>query len=139
MIWGNTEKELATTPVVSEAEVQQPEHRLTVDVWELYPQLSSSERQEIGACGHLEGIAQENLETQLLLHTPDQGVISYQGNPTDGGGCAFFKLEPVNANNGETISYQVCFFICLKEVLSRFSLNYLEILFEDDKNVFGGY
>lgn len=109
LIWGNTEKELATTPVVSEPEVQQPEHRLTVDVWELYPQLSSSERQEIGACGHLGGIAQENLETQLLLHTPDQGVISYPGNPTDGGGCAFFKLDPVNANNGETISYQVCF------------------------------
>jgi hypothetical protein len=36
-------------------------------------------------------------------------VISYQSSPTDQGGCAFFKLDPVNANNGETIPYQVCF------------------------------
>jgi hypothetical protein len=105
VIWGNTEKQLTLTPVVIQPEDQQ----LIIDVWELYPQLSSSESQEIGACAHLDGLAQENLETQLLLETPNQGVISYNGDSTDAGGCAFYKIDPVDANNGESIPYQVCF------------------------------
>ena len=109
LIWGNTEKELPATPVGLQSEGNQPEQDLTIDVWELYPQLSSSQNQEVGACAHLEGVAQENLETQLILETPNQGEIAYAGNPTDAGGCAFFALDPVDANNGETIPYQVCF------------------------------
>ena len=50
-----------------------------------------------------------NLETQLFLETPGQGLIAYPGETTDAGGCAFFQLDPVDANNGETIPYQVCF------------------------------
>ncbi|NQS92261.1 MAG: hypothetical protein HQ574_07605 [Chloroflexi bacterium] len=80
-----------------------------MDIWELYPQLSSSETQEVGACAHLDNQPQQNLDTHLMLETPRDGVISYQSTPTDLGGCAFFKLDPVNANNGETIPYQVCF------------------------------
>jgi hypothetical protein len=109
LIWGNTEKELATTPVVIQSGEGQTEQQLMIDVWELYPQLSSLESQEVGACAHFDGIAQENLETQLLLETPTRGVLSYPGGSTDAGGCAFFKLDPVDANNGETIPYQVCF------------------------------
>jgi len=109
LIWGNTAKELTSTPVVAQSEGGQAEQELIIDVWELSPQLSSLESQEVGACVHIDGLALENLETQLLLETPTRGVISYQGGSTDAGGCAFFKLDPVDANNGETIPYQVCF------------------------------
>ena len=109
LIWGNTEVALASTPAVIQPEAQQKGEQLNIDVWELYPQLSSSESQEIGACAHLGNQAQGNLETELFLETPNQGVISYLGGLTDTGGCAFFKLDPVDANNGETIPYQVCF------------------------------
>jgi hypothetical protein len=49
------------------------------------------------------------LDSELYLETTNSGVIRYQGAPTDGGGCSFFKIDPVDANNGETIAYQVCF------------------------------
>ncbi len=109
LIWGNTEKELISPPDVVQPEVKQLESEWIIDVWELYPQLSSTENQEIGVCVHLAGQAQQNLDTELLLETPDRGVISYSGSPTDGGGCAFFRVDPINANNGEIITYQVCF------------------------------
>jgi len=109
LIWGNPETELSSAPVAIQPEGKQGQQQLTIDVWELFPQLSSSQKQEIGACAHLEDSAQENLETQLLLETPNQGMITYKGNPTDAGGCAFFVLDPVDAKNGETINYQVCF------------------------------
>lgn len=109
LIWGNTEKDLIPTPDIRQTEVEEINHLLNIDVWELYPQLSSTESQEVGACVHLDGLAQENLDIELYLETPDRGVISYFGGPTDAGGCAFFKLDPVDANNGESVPYQVCF------------------------------
>ena len=47
--------------------------------------------------------------SKLFVETPNSGVITYQGSSTDGGGCSFFMIEPVDAKNGETIPYQVCF------------------------------
>ncbi len=109
LIWGNTENDLTAPLVEVEAESLVVEPEISLDIWELYPQLSSSEFQEVGACAHLGNIPQQNLNTQLILETPQDGVISYQSSATDQGGCAFFRLDPVNANNGETIPYQVCF------------------------------
>jgi len=109
LIWGNTDTELTQLPAeaVVEDQIQEPE--ITLDIWELHAQVSSQEVQEIGACAHLDNEPQQNLNTQLFLETPHDGVISYQSSPTDKGGCAFFSLDPVNAKNGETIPYQVCF------------------------------
>ena len=109
LIWGNTDHDLTTLPTEVALEETELEPEVTLDIWELYPQVSSSEFQEIGACAHLDNQPQLDLNTQLILETPQDGVISYQSAPTDQGGCAFFRLDPVNANNGETIPYQVCF------------------------------
>ncbi len=109
LIWGNTEKEISSPPADNQSEENQVDTPLDIDVWELYPQLSSLDIQEIGACVHLEGVAQENLEAQLLLEPPNGEVVAYTGGLTDAGGCVFFRLRPVDANNGETIPYQVCF------------------------------
>jgi len=109
LIWGNTDVDLTQQPaeVVVEEPAQEPE--IMLDIWELHPQISSLEVQEIGACAHLDSQPQQNLNTQLFLETPHDGLISYESAPTDQGGCAFFRLDPVNAKNGETIPYQVCF------------------------------
>jgi hypothetical protein len=109
LIWGNTDVDITQQPTDGVVEEQAQEPKITLDIWELHPQVSSSEVQEIGACAHLENQPQQNLNTQLFLETPHDGVISYESSPTDQGGCAFFSLDPVNAKNGETIPYQVCF------------------------------
>jgi hypothetical protein len=109
MIWGNTEE------IISSDTTQQPEEQLehqneiTIDTWELFPQISSTERQEIGACAHRADVPIPDLNTRLILETTDEGVLTYQGPATDPGGCAFFKLDPLSAKNGETIPYQACF------------------------------
>ncbi len=109
LIWGNTDNDLTANPEAVAVEEPGLKPEVTLDIWELYNQLSSSENQEIGACAHLGNQPQQDLNTQLILETPQDGVISYQGSATDPGGCAFFRLDPINANNGETIPYQVCF------------------------------
>lgn len=109
LIWGNTDNNLSEFPAEDAVQETAQAPVVALDIWELYPQLSSSEAQEVGACAHVDNQPQQNLNTQLILETPHDGVISYQSLPTDQGGCAFFRLDPVNANNGETIPYQVCF------------------------------
>jgi hypothetical protein len=108
LIWGNAEKPLPEASTLSEPDLDQDQEAVKIEAWELYPQISSQETQEIGACAYQNDQPLENLEAQLVIETPNAGVISYQSTPTDGGGCSFFRLEPVNANNGETIPYQVC-------------------------------
>ncbi len=109
LIWGNTENQPSVKTEPAQSEISPSEMEMILDVWELYPQLSSSDSQEIGACAHVDGQPQPNLNTQLLLETPQDGVIAYRSSPTDQGGCTFFELDPVDAKNGETIPYQVCF------------------------------
>ena len=109
LIWGNTDSTLTEIPEVVEPTVQPEQAEFTLDTWELYPQISSAEKQEVGACVHLNNQPEVNLDAQLILETPNSGLITYQSSPTDEGGCSFFELKPINANNGETIPYQVCF------------------------------
>ncbi len=109
LIWGNAEEQLMEGRVEEVPQQASQEIAPVLDIWELYPQLSSQDTQEVGACIHQEGEPRPNLDTRLLLETPQNGVVTYEGSPTDQGGCTFFKLPPVDANNGETIPYQVCF------------------------------
>ena len=109
LIWGNTTSDPPQEADPAPESVSEVEEQVVIDLWELHPQLSSTEFQEVGACFHLDQQPQSGLATQLYLETPHDGVISYEGSATDQGGCAFFKLDPVSANTGETIAYQVCF------------------------------
>ena len=109
LIWGNTEELLMVSVEAEQPEDVSQKIAPALDIWELFPQLSSTDSQEVGACIHQDGAPQPNMDTRLVLETPRDGVISYEGSSTDQGGCTFFKLPPVAANNGETIPYQVCF------------------------------
>jgi hypothetical protein len=109
LIWGNTDEVLTAVPTLQEQTAQTIPVEFVVDTWELFPQISSTENQEVGACIHKDNYPQENFDSQLILDSSSAGVITYQGTASDGGGCSFFKLDPVDAKNGETIPYQVCF------------------------------
>jgi len=109
LIWGNIDKVLTAVPAHEEPAAPVVVVEFVIDTWELFPQISSSEYQEVGACVHKNNNPQDNMDSQLILKSPTAGVITYQGSPTDRGGCSFFKLNPVDAKNGETIPYQVCF------------------------------
>jgi len=109
LIWGNSDEMLIIGTEEDQSEYAPPGTQLMFDTWELHPQISSTETQEIGACAHLDNQPQVGLNARLTLETPSSGVITYQAEPTDGGGCSFFTLDAIKAKNGETIPYQVCF------------------------------
>ena len=107
MIWGNPEREV--TPPPTQTPVDAGDQGITLDIWELSPQIPSNEVQEVGACIHEGDQPLVNLGAELMVNTPEEGIILYRSAPTDAGGCSFFKMEPIQAKNGETIPYQVCF------------------------------
>jgi hypothetical protein len=109
LIWGNSDNSFVVVPTEDQNISPSLRDSHVLDTWELNPQLSSLENQEIGACIHHNDQPLENYNARLMLETPSSGVITYQASPTDSGGCSFFALDPVKANNGETIPYQVCF------------------------------
>ncbi len=109
LIWGNSDIDLVIVPTEDQAGNDPVSGVILVDTWELHPQISSSENQEIGACVHQNSEPLADLNAQLLLETPSKGVVTYHTAATDQGGCSFFQLDPVTESNGETIAYQVCF------------------------------
>ncbi len=113
VIWGNHTK----PPEEIQSSDQQPGEPssaespgVVLDLWEVSQQISSSESQEIGACIHAGTQPLSGLAAELTVSSPQGERLVYQAAPTDGGGCSFFKLDPVEAKNGESIPYQVCFF-----------------------------
>jgi hypothetical protein len=109
LIWGNTEEVLINLPENDQSDPIPSENQLIIDTWELQPQISSVEIQEIGACVHQDDQPLVEMNARLVLENPSTGLMTYTGDPTDTGGCSFFRLDPVQAKNGETIPYKVCF------------------------------
>ena len=107
LIWGNESETKIIQP--TNTPVNNNQRNLSLDIWELNPQIPSSESQEIGACIHKGDSPLKGLDAELKVGTPQNGVIFYQTSPTDEGGCSFFKIDPITAKNGSTIPYQVCF------------------------------
>jgi hypothetical protein len=109
LIWGNADQTLAELPEKDQPVDPAEQLPVTLDTWELSPQISSAEHQEIGACIHVDGQPEPNMNAQLILEAPNSDVKKYRTAATDQGGCSFFKLDPVDAKNGEAVPYQVCF------------------------------
>jgi len=107
LIWGNAEGGPSLEPTAAPAD--QGNQGFVLDIWELSPQIPSHEAQEVGACLHQDDQPLVNYAAELMVNTPEEGILLYKASPTDQGGCSFFKLEPIEARNGETIPYQVCF------------------------------
>ena len=107
LIWGNASSQDTLQPTATAEQPTGP--AVSLDIWELSPQIPSHEAQEVGACIHEGDHPLTNLKAELMVNTPEEGILVYKTAPTDQGGCSFFKMEPIQAKNGETIPYQVCF------------------------------
>ena len=87
----------------------QSKRNIQLDIWEQSPQISSMESQQVGACIHDSESPLVGIMAVLTITAADQGIITYPFALTDSGGCSFLELDPIQAQNGTTIDYQVCF------------------------------
>ncbi len=81
---------------------------VTIKAWELYPALSSGDRQVIRVGIFQHGIPLKNREPVLFLNLPDNGLRVFYLPPTDQDGMTEITLDPIQAPIGTLISYEVC-------------------------------
>jgi len=83
-------------------------HEISLQVWERYQFGGSNQAQEIGAM-ILEGKKPlRSIEPSLTLLLPDGIQKSYYFPPTGEDGQTLLTLDPIEAQNGTLIPYQVC-------------------------------
>lgn len=81
---------------------------ITLQLWETNPLISSNESQEIGVGIFENDLPLQAVEPDLVLTLPDGGSRSYYMLPTDQEGQTRVQIEPIQAQNGTLIPYQVC-------------------------------
>lgn len=114
-------KELNHPPEGTGFEETQSLNTITLQVWEHFPIIAPDQSQEI-AVGIFEGSTPLlNIEPVMHLTMPDGALISYQFPPTGPDGHTFIGLDPISAQHGTLIPYQVCIssitdeMFCVKE------------------------
>lgn len=80
----------------------------TLQVWETFPNVSPSQRQEIGVNVMVNNSPQANIEPDLLLMLPNGETRTYYMYPTGQDGSTFMTLDPIDAPSGTLIPYEVC-------------------------------
>jgi hypothetical protein len=81
---------------------------ITLQVWERYSLISSSQEQEIGAVVMSGGKPYEDALVEITVGMPDGGEQIYRPAPTDENGETNLKLAPIQAKNGTLIPYKTC-------------------------------
>jgi hypothetical protein len=81
---------------------------VSLQVWERYQFVSSDQSQEIGS-SIFEGKAPlRSIEPILILTMPDGSQESHYFPPTGDDGQTVIRLDPIEAQNGTLIPYEVC-------------------------------
>jgi hypothetical protein len=81
---------------------------ISLQVWERYQFVGSNQAQEIGASIFEGKSPLRSIEPVLTLIMPDGTQQSYYFPPTGDDGQTLLKLDPIEAQNGTLIPYQVC-------------------------------
>jgi hypothetical protein len=84
------------------------EKEVTMQVWNGYPMVSSTQEQEIGVSIQENNAPMANLEPVLIITLPDGNQQPYKMPPTNQDGQSHFRVGPISAPNGTLIPYQVC-------------------------------
>jgi hypothetical protein len=84
------------------------EKEVTLQVWNSYPMVSSTQDQEIGVSIQENNGPLANLEPVLVVTLPDGSQQPYKMPPTNQDGQSHFRVGPISAPNGTLIPYQVC-------------------------------
>jgi hypothetical protein len=92
----------------STVDVGSAEKEVTLQVWNSYPMVSSTQDQEIGVSIQENNAPLANLEPVLVVTLPDGTQTPYKMPPTDQDGQSHFRVGPISAPNGTLIPYQVC-------------------------------
>lgn len=84
--------------------------QISIQVWETFPLLASGESQEIGVAVYRDNVPLRGVEPDIQLTLPDGTTRNYNMYPTGEDGQTRLTLEPIQAQNGTLIPYQVCSF-----------------------------
>lgn len=81
---------------------------ISLQVWERYQFVSSEQAQEIGTSIFEGKSPLSSIEPILTLTMPDGSEKSHDFPPTGDDGQTVLRLEPIEAQNGTLVPYQVC-------------------------------
>jgi hypothetical protein len=81
---------------------------ISLQVWERYQFVSSDQSQEIGSSIFEGKTPLRSIEPILILTMPDGSQKSYYFPPTGDDGQTMLRLDPIEAQNGTLIPYEVC-------------------------------
>ncbi|MFO7624230.1 MAG: hypothetical protein R6V73_07755 [Anaerolineales bacterium] len=81
---------------------------ISLQVWERYQFVGSNQAQEIGASIFEGKSPLRSIEPVLTLIMPDGSQVSHYFPPTGDDGQTLLRLDPIDAQNGTLIPYQVC-------------------------------
>jgi len=89
---------------------------VTLQVWEKFQYISYDEYQEIGAAVFDGNTPLAEVIPLLVVTFPDGSQGSFYFPPTDLSGITFYRLDPINAEKGTIVPYQVCVSILTEEL-----------------------
>lgn len=81
---------------------------VNLQVWEKYQYISFDEYQEIGAAVFDGSTPLAEIVPLLIMTFPDGSQGSFYFPPTDQNGISLYRMDPINAEKGTIIPYQVC-------------------------------
>jgi hypothetical protein len=85
-----------------------PDREITLHVWERYPLVASSQRQEIGVDVVVNGIPAVGVQATINIKVPGGQTLNYQMPTTGKDGQSRMEVDRVSASNGTLIPYRVC-------------------------------
>ena len=89
---------------------------ITLQIWEKFQLINSSQAQEIGASIFIGDKPQSRIEPILVVTYPDGSQAAYYFPPTGADGKTTKGLDPIDAQNGTLVPYQVCLSTASKEL-----------------------
>jgi hypothetical protein len=92
------------------------EQAITLQIWEKFQLITSSQAQEIGASIFKGDKPQTGIEPILVVTYPDGSQAAYYFPPTGADGKTTKSLDPIEAQNGTLVPYQVCLSTASKEL-----------------------
>ncbi len=109
------------TPTVEIYTDPQSAGLISIQVWESFPNVASDQNQEIVVSVYTNNIPQSGVEPDIVVTLPDGTTRTYYMYPTGEDGQTRLVLEPITAQSGTLIPYEVCIFfpggqkLCVKD------------------------
>lgn len=97
-----------STPTLTPTSTPKESANLELAIWEYQSQIPSTQAQQFAACVSGNPNSAQDFTVALTIFLPSGREKKYHFPKSDKNGCAFIAGEPIEAQNGTTIEYQVC-------------------------------